>query len=343
MGALRALSIPLLACLALSSCGIFFVSPFPTTLAQTMAQRDFSNEIDDPSLDKFQPYVLEKVTGSATTRLILLVGGLPYPKDKPWLFVMREDLSFAQDPFTLGELNTIASPFNGTRAMIDSDGQVVVGNALFDVTGATITPVGIAGGLGGLYSWGFPISPSGDHVANMGSSLLTLTWERYMPCWLAQGPGNCQIRSTGRTLWLRDVFADPNPATTTVILAFEEGKDPAADTTTTYFVRVPRAQFAGSPAPNFLEDRVNYPSTTKTDLESSHMGYTADGIVAYEHSSQSWTMFPFDAPGAVQQLYVGNISDDLENQRVSWSFSGGYSCVYDRRTRTLSKVAKWWK
>lgn len=347
MGVLRAFAMLLLSCLTLSSCGIFSLSPFPTALAQTLAVRDFSAEIDDPSLDEFQPFVLE----SGATRLILLVGGQlpdgqPYPAGKPWLFVLKEDLSLAQAPFTLADMyNTITSPtpFNGTRAMVDSDGQVVVGNALFDVVGDTIAPVGPAGDLGGLYGWGFPTAASGDNVANMGSSGLTLEWYGYDSCWTSLGSISKQIRATGRNLWLRNVLADPNPATTAVILAFEEDRDPATDTSTTYFVKVPRNRFNGSLPDYFLDDALNYPSTTKTDLESSHMGYTSDGIVAYEYSSQSWIMFPFDAPNVVQSMGVGDISDDLDNQRVSWSYSGGYACVYDKRSRTLSKVAKWWK
>jgi hypothetical protein len=349
MGATRAFAILLLSCLALNSCGIFFLSPFSSDLAQTLAVRDFSKEIDDPTLDEFRPFVLEKITGSVTTRLILLVGGQlpggqPYPVDKPWLFVLKEDLSLAQAPYTRDELGLIiGTTVSGTYAMVDSNGQVLVGNALFDIVGATIAPVGRAGSLGGLYSWGFPMHASGDNVANMRSSGLNLDWDRYDHVWLSPAPGSKSIRASTRYLWLREVFADPNPAATTVILAFEENKDTTTDTSTTYFVRVPRQEFDGSLRDNFLDDGLHYPSTPKTDLDGSHMGYTDDGIVAYEYKSQSWIMFPFDAPNVVQSMGVGNISDDLDNQRVAWSYSGGYACVYDKRSRTLSKVAKWWK
>jgi len=331
----NAFPILLLSCLALSSCGIFSLSPFPMTLAQTLAVRDFSKEIDDPSLDEFHPFVLE----SGATRLILLVGGQLYPDGKPWLFVLKEDLSSAQEPFTRAELGAI----NGNRAMVDSNGQVVVGNVRFDILDSTLKKFGLVVSPGSLSKWGFPMSPSGDNVANMDSSGLAFTWDRYTFDWALPVSESKPIRSTGRNLWLRAVFADPNPATANVILAFEENKNSTTDTSTTYFVRVPRSQFNGGLANNFLDDALNYPSTTKTDLESSHMGCTADGIVAYEHSSQSWIIFPFEAPNVVQSMRVGEISDDLDNQRVAWSYSGGYACVYDKRSRTLSKVAKWWK
>jgi hypothetical protein len=349
MRAMLATTVLLLSFLALGSCGLFFLSPFPTTLAQTLAVHDFSAEIDDPSLDEFRPFVLEKVTGSVTTRLILLVGGQlpggqPYPVDKPWLFVLKEDLSLAQEPFTRAELGLIiGTPVNGTHAMVDSNGQVVVGNVLFNIVRDTIAPVGPAGVLGGLYSWGFPILASGYNVATMGSSGLNLDWYVYDSGWHSPALESKRIRASDRNVWLRDVFADPNPTTTTVILAFEENKDTTTDTSTTYFVRVPRQEFDGSLHDNFLDDGLHYPSTPKTDLESSHMGYTSDGIVAYEYKSQSWITFPFDAPNVVQSTYVGKIEDDLDNQRVAWSYSGGYACVYDKRSRTLSKVAKWWK
>jgi hypothetical protein len=339
MSAVRAFPILLLACLALGSCGIFFVSPFPAGLSQTLAVRDFSSEIDDTSLDEFQPFVLE----SGGTRLILLVGGQLYPTDKPWLFVMREDLTPAQDPFTLADLSTIVSPFNGNRAMVDVNGRVAVGNALFDVTGAAITPFGAAGSMGGLYSGGFPTTTGGDNIVELGSTGFFFSWRRYDFSWNDLGTFSRQIRSPSRNLWLRNVFADPNPATTTVILAFEENRDSTTDTSTTYFVRVPRSGFNGSLANNFMDDTLNYPSMSKTELESSHMGFTSDGIVAYDYTSQSWLMFPFDAPNVVQSMYVGNISNELDSQSIAWSYSGGYACVYDKRSRTLSKVAAWWK
>jgi hypothetical protein len=349
MRAMLASTVLLLSVLALGSCGIFFLSPFSSDLAQTLAVRDFSKEIDDPTLDEFRPFVLEKVTGSVTTRLILLVGGQlpggqPYPEDKPWLFVLKEDLSLAQESFTRAELGLIiGTPVSGTHAMVDSYGQVVVGNALFNIVGDTIAAVDVAGELGGLYSRGFPIHALGYNVANMGSSGLNLEWYTYDCSWAWPTFISRRIRPSDRNVWLRDVFADPNPATATVILAFEENKDSTTDTSTTYFVRLPRQEFDGRLLDNFLDDGLRYPSTTKTDLEGSHMGYTTDGIVAYEYKSQSWIMFPFDAPNVVQSMGVGNISDDLENQRVAWSYSGGYACVYDKRSRTLSKVAKWWK
>lgn len=344
MSAMRASAVLLVSLLALGSCGLLFVTPFSTDLAQTLAVRDFSAEISDPSLSEFQPFVLEAGTG----RVILLVagqlsGGQPYPGDKPWLFVLKEDLSLAQKPFTRDELAAIiGAPVNGTRAMVDSSGHVVVGNVLFDIVGDTVEPAGIAGGMGGLYGWGFPLSPSGYNLANMDSSGLALNWSGYDCGWTSLGSFSRQIRASARPLWLRAVFADPNPSIATVILALQENEDSMTDTSTTYFVQVPRIEFNGSLPGNFLDDTLNYPSSTKTDLESSHMGYSDDGIVAYDQTSQSWIIFPFDAPNAVQSTRVGDISDDLDDLRIAWSYSGGYSCVYDRRSRTLSKVAKWW-
>lgn len=344
MSAMRASGVLLVSLLALCSCGLLFVTPFSTDLAQTLAVRDFSAEIDDPSFSEFQPFVLEVGTG----RVILLVagqlpGGQPYPGHKPWLFVLDENLSLAQKPFTCDELGAIIGvPVKGSRAMVDSNGQIVVGNVLFTVVGTTIAPIGVAGGLGGLYEWGFPMAAAGGNIANVGSSGLTLDWEGYNCSWTSMGSASKSIRASARYIWLRAVFAGPDPATTTAILAFEESDDSATDTSTTFFVRVPKSRFDGTLDDNFLDLPMIYPSTTKTDLEGSHMGYTDDGIVAYDQSSQSWIIFPFDAPNAVQSTRVGDISDDLDDLRIAWSYSGGYSCVYDMRSRTLSKVAKWW-
>ncbi len=342
MRAVRASTVLLIPVLALGSCGLLFVTPFSTDVAQTLAVRDFSAEIDDPSLDEFRPFVLE----SGATELILLVGGQNYPADKPWLFVLKKDLSLAQAPFTRSDMNAIGSPFNGTRAMVDSQGRVVVGSVFFDIVDDTIAPVGPAGNLrdeGGLIDRGFPLAAAGSNIANMGSSGLTLNWKAFDCSWGSPVQKSWQIRASGRNLWLRDVFVEPDPMATDVILAFEEARDPATDTSTMYFVKVPKNGFAVIPPSDLMDGALNYKSTTKVDLESSRMGSTRDGIVAYDHSSQSWIIFPFEAPDAGRSVRVGDISDDLDNQRVAWSYSGGYACVYDRRSRTLSKVAAWWK
>lgn len=340
MSTVRAFLLILLACFVLGSCALFFASPFPATLPQTMAQRDLSAYITDTTLDKFQPFVLE----SGTTRLILLVGGFPYPNDKPWLFILKEDLSLAQNPFTLGELNTIASPFNGTRAMIDVNGNVVVGTAVFTIAGDTIVPLGNTGGMGGLNSWGFPVVSFGGNTVNVRSTGLMLEWDRYLATWASAGPMSCNLRPTASSsLWLQNVLADPDPASTSVILVFSGDKDSASGDSLTHFVKVPRADFGGGMQPNFMDAPLLYPTVTKTKVDGWRVGCTVDGIVAYDSQKQDYIKFAFDAPDTVERLHVGNTGDDRDTVKVAWSFSGGYTCAYDPRTRTLSKAANWWQ
>ena len=64
--------------------------------------------------------------------------------------------------------------------------------------------------------------------------------------------------------------------------------------------------------------------------------------MAYSYETQEYMLFTFAAPDKPTTLRVGNLEGDQKDQRTSWSWSGGYSCVYDPRTRTLSKVAQWW-
>ena len=91
--------------LALCSCGLFFATPFPVNLAQTLATRDFSADIDATVPDNFRPFVMEK----DGARLILLVGGTPYPADKPWLFILREDFSLIRS-YTMADLALVTNP-----------------------------------------------------------------------------------------------------------------------------------------------------------------------------------------------------------------------------------------
>jgi hypothetical protein len=320
--------------LALCSCGLFFLTPFPVNLAQTLATRDFSADIDTTVPDTFRPFVVEK----DGTRLILLVGGTPYPGDRPWLFILREDFSLIQS-YTMEDLALITNPapFNAGSAMMDSSGNMVVGNALFGVIGDTVAPLGNTSSLGGLYGRGLPLAPGGENVADFSTSgsPTFLDWRQYDCSWGSPMPYSRQIRSSGPNLWLRDVLADPSPSSPNAIFVLEEEGSNA-----TYFVRVLRVTLNGTLPNLFMEI---YPSITKSHIDTSHLGFTSDGIVAFEYETQDWTMFPFNAPTSAQRLHTGNIDDALSSQRMSWSYSGGFSAVYDARSRTLTKMANWWK
>ena len=342
MKTIRALLVLPVVLLTLCSCGLFYASPFPLTLAQTMAQRDFSAEIDTSMEDRFQPYVIE----NGATRIILLVGGYPYSTDaagKPWLFALREDLSLI-DSSNLFELESMTGgSFSGSGAVIDCSGFLVVGNLRFTFTVDTITPVGVTGDVGnrgGVGDRAFQAGPGMANIAQVGTSGKNLNWNSYDCTWnLVSGPF-VQIRTAGPDLYLRAVLAEPYPATGDVVLVLEEN---LSDPSTSYFVRVPRVDFSGGLDPFFLDLPFdNYPTFTKTNIEPRSLGITEDGIVAYSYETQEYMLFTFAAPDKPTTLRVGNLEGDQKDQRASWSWSGGYSCVYDPRTRTLSKVAQWW-
>lgn len=323
--------------LALGSCGIFLVTIFPMASALTVAQRDFSSEITGGILDKFHPFVLEK----DGTRLILLVGGHPYDSTKPWLFVMREDLSpIAQ--YTINDLALVAGPVFGDSAVIDCYGNPIIGNVRFALAGDTITPTGPAGNLGnrgGLNNFQFSTGLSMGNACHFSASGPTLNWDQYDCSWNFQYSYSQQFSTSGRELRLRDVCVQPYPATSAVTLVLEEND---VDSSTSIFVRVPRNQFSGGLLPNFLDDDVSYPRFTRTNISMENLGFTADGIVAYEYETGDWTLTPPGSTVVSQRLHVGRMDGEGGDTRIGWSYSGGYSCVYDPRTRALSKVAKWW-
>jgi hypothetical protein len=323
--------------LALGSCGLFTASPFPVMLTQTIAQRSFVAEIPDTALDNFRPWVVENGPGS---RLVLLVGGFPYPSSNPWMFVMDEDLQLIQS-YTLTDLQTMVAPksFNGSQVMVASDGRLVVGTAVFLFGDGWISTAGHTDAMadaGGFYDPGFPLTTAGNNLVNMNAVGNTLQWHTYQCCWLDVGPGSRTITAASINFELRTVLSEPYPAMTDVILVLSE-----RDSDRTRFVRVPRNDFNGALPANFM-DLPAYPSFTKEHIHTDTIGYTTSGIVAYSYETQDYTLFTFNEPENLTTLHVGNIDDEKDNQRTAWSWSGGYSCVWDTRTKTLYKVAKWW-
>lgn len=323
--------------LALCSCGLFTASPFPVMLTQTVAQRSFTAEIPDTVLDNFRPWVVENGPGS---RLVLLVGGFPYPDPDPWLFVLDEDLSLIQS-YTLADLRAMVAPrnFNGWQVMVDSDGHLVVGCALFLFGSGWITPAGhtdVMATNGGFYDPGFPLASAGNNLVNLQAVGNQLQWHNYQCCWLDAGGWVQTITAAGTNFNLRAVLTEPYPAMTDVILVLAEN-----DTDTLRFVRVPRNDFNGGLPANFM-DLPAYPSFAKSQVDSGSIGYTSSGIVAYTYKTQDYILFTFSEPDKLTSLHVGNIDNEKDSQRTAWSWSGGYSCVWDTRTKTLYKVAKWW-
>ena len=83
-------------------------------------------------------------------------------------------------------------------------------------------------------------------------------------------------------------------------------------------------------------------AVTMENVNGGRLGFTSDGIVAYEYDTQDWTLTPLGSTVASQRLHVGRMDGEGDDVRIGWSYSGGYSCVYTPRTRVLSKVVKWW-
>jgi len=323
--------------LVLCSCGLFTASPFPVMLTQTIAQRSFAADIPDTVLDNFMPWVVEN---GSTSRLVLLVGGFPYPSSEPWLFVLDEDLSVIQS-YTIADLQALVTPksFNGSQVMVDACGNLVVGTALFAFTSNSITPAGNTDAMadaGGFHNPGFPLASPGNNLVNMSAAGSTLSWHNYQSCWMDSTSWSTSITYAAINLELRAVLSEPYPSITDVFLVFAENS-----TDTVHFVRVPRNDFNGT-LPAFFMDRPEYPSFAKEEIDTDSIGYTSGGIVAYSYQSQDYILFTFSEPDKLTSLHVGNIDDEKDSQRTSWSWSGGYSCVYDTRTKTLYKVAKWW-
>jgi len=336
---IRCLVVAGLLVLPLASCNVLFMGSFPSDAAQTTARIDLSSEISALAAPGFSLSILR----SGMTEYVLLFSDSGFDGSQPHLFVLSPGLA-EENRFTMNDI--VAVPpvgiqLQGNAAVTQlSSGNIVVGNLLMSPATAGLNPVSKLEPPVNLLSVelrnGAIVGPSSARFTwtdFSSDSSGTMSFRQFANDW---GSATSWSHPIGRTCYLRDVFTDPeDDQVNTALLVFE---DPSPGKF--YFLSVPKDPdmtngFAG-PA---LFDNPAYSSFTMNNLDSFRLSVVSDGIVAYDHSSQSLIWFTAATASSPVSLHLPNKSGSLS---LAFSFSGGYYCVWDSASRILTRYEKWW-
>ena len=335
----RFLAIVLVTVAALFGCDYLFNGAFPGSVSQMTARIDLSSEISAPDATTFSLSVLR----SGNTEYVLLYSSSGFDGSKNHLYVLTPSLT-VQNRFTMDDISALSPPgmpLKGDAAFTHRyDGKIVIGNlqASPNTNGLSLD--------GKLEPPDNPVSVQMRNVAIMGPSTASVTWADFN----TDGSGNLTFRQyandwsssfpqghpVGRNYYLRDVFTNPeDDQANTALLVFDDGMN-----NTTYFLPVPKDPDMVNAFPGpALFDNPAYTSFSMTDLDTKHIYATADGIVAFEYRTHSLIHFTPTTIASPTAIHMGVISDALV---MAFSFSGGYYCVWDPATRTLTRYEKWW-
>ncbi len=329
---LRAMLLAASLLLTLSSCGIAGI--FPDDLVQMTQRIDLSAEITAADAGTFQLAIL-KLLG---TEYVLLFSSASSDPSQTHLFVLSPTLE-VQDRYTKDAIDTTVSPsgtpFQGTAAVTRLlDNTIIIGNVVATAASAGLVlasklPVSLWGTAivgpspGGITLTGFSVGSSGNFSCQVYDS----SWAP-----IASTP-----HPVGGAVYFRGAFTDPeDDQSNTAFLVFED-----TSTNTDSFVQVPKVPdlAGGWPSSAPILGNPEYPVFTKTNMDGASINVTAQGIVGYDYSSQSWIRFLPSSPDAVKSLSVGSRNG---SEITAFSYSGGYFCIFDPATRALTRYEKWW-
>jgi hypothetical protein len=321
---------------SLVGCDALFTGPFPASLGQATVRADLSAVIasaDAAQFDLaicrsygFEFVILSSPSGSSgtTPRMIVMSPAL----------VVKNSYSLNDIPFFAG-----SSAFSHLF-----DGHIVVGNVDGLATSAGLVLSGQIPNTAPLSGWSLLGArlPTLNAYAWSGFQVdqaNTMTWNAYQDDWSPTPPTMFSrvIRAVDANhprLWLSGAFTDPEDERGNASL-FVFGE---SGTNTEYFVQVPKSPDLETPpaTPIFSS---GYPTFTKSNLDSGTIAVTSDSVVAFDGSARSWIRFTLAAPGTVTSLRVARRGS---HERSAFSFSGGYYCIWDPDTRTVTRYEDWW-
>jgi hypothetical protein len=322
--------------LALAACDplqFFSGSIYPPDLPAREMRVDLSADIPAGAGSIFQASIAEQ----GTTRLVVLLSSDLSMKTKV-LFVFDRDLT-PLGSFTTADLDAFdaGQPFGGGGVLVDTAGNLAVGNRLFTMASGTpryaqtIAPglgspcvsVGTAGFLGGF---GF----------NYVDPDTKLQYQHYGATWaLARSP-SVQFQTGSGWGWVPRAFTDPSGSGTVYLLATGDAGP--------WLVPIPNTEAASDtviqpvltmhPSISSLSNGVNLSS-----LDMRTVGFTSAGFAACQQSGNESKLLLFDLDGTVTASralsYVGG-------QQHLYGYTDGWY-VYDQESRTLTRNAWWWK
>jgi hypothetical protein len=338
MRAMRLAASGIVLILSLASCDILFNGAFPSSLGQATARIDLSDRIGLADASTFNL----SIARSYGYEFVILHSTATFDSTKDHLVVLSPGLTIRNEyPLSAVSYPTYTYNFSGSSVFAHlSDGHIVVGNFDGLATSAGLVP---AGQLSfSLDNWAIIGSTTMSIYAWSGfgtnSTTNTLSYSGYKMDWT---PGSIPthtrtIRSLDAAhpqLWLNGVFTNPEDdlGSTALFVFGEQGSN------TSYFVQIPKSDLDTSPTPAIFDS--GYPTFSKSSLDYGSVAVTTGGIVAFDGSTRSWIRFTQSDPNTVTSLYVGERN---RNEKISFSYSGGYYCVWDPVTRSLTRYEDWW-
>ena len=328
-------AIPLLAAavIGLGSCQLVqwaLDSTFPAAITQMTARRDMSSSISGSDAYSF---TLGDVAVGGREYVVLssslATGGVR-------LIIMDTDLNIlltltAQDVAALGaSLGTQPARAGALDMLTDLE----AGDLFFpiDATGVILPPIvigvppgpGFASTVGGNYNYN-DISASGN---DFYFTRYTDTWSLagiYGPFPLLASPG------ANTNFSLLAVFADPDPSRLSAMVVLHN-----ADDNLDYYFSIPQSDFFGG-----YIDFTTIPFFKKPPTDPTLLGYANGGVIRFISSG--------GGSGAFVRTDLGGMDQPTEfpyfkppDIRQAYSPTGSFYFVFDRGTRTVTRMTAWW-
>ena len=107
----------------------------------------------------------------------------------------------------------------------------------------------------------------------------------------------------------------------------------------TYFLAIPKVDIDGGLS-IALPDVFSYypPPLVVSNLDQDSIGFTYDGVIAYDQQRQALVRFKLNDPGNVNTLPI----KWYNGMKLATGIYGGYCVVWDPVTRVCTRYEKWW-
>lgn len=299
-------------------------SIFPDRLMGYEAFADIAGYIDP---DRVWNYNFQIIRNSATgTEYLVLANGHRSP-DGAQVVIFNADLKVL-GKFTLEQLDAMgAPPFDGRGAMVDANGDIVVGNRRFTVTARKATYASTPPTL-----WHFGIAipeapkPNFGNIRAENSSPVNFVYDTYLADWTSLASTTIPIGPGGWGklfgVWLLEAHV--------MLISHRDGTPPQIF----LLIRDPFAPC--DPLTCNIWSFVPAPDKISWDT----LGYTEEGFAVYRGDTNEY--FRFDESGAIMGTAFSPSEDEQpHDQRHLYGRTAGWY-ILDRKEMTLERRPWWW-
>jgi len=328
--------------LALASCDVLFMGVFPGSAGQATARADLSALIGPADAGTFNL----SIARSYGFEFVILSSPTAFDPARTHIVVLSPKLE-KMNTYSLADVPFFSAGPTFVAAYGHlSDGHIEIGNidGVASAAGITLSvPPQLSITLGNWPIIGARLPTLLFYTWNNFriDSTNTLLYDGYLDDWSGFTSLSRLVRPIDAThgqLFLDGVFTNPEDdvgLNNASLFAFRE-----KDTDTEHFVQIPKSPDLEDPS--VITGDIfssGYPTFSKSHLDSGSVAVTADSIVAYDENARAWIRFTPFSPDDVTSLYVGRRGSQ---EKSAFSFSGGYYCIWDPDTRTLTRYEDWW-